>query len=67
MGSALTAPAAGNGHAVARWGTHLDGHRVAAVRKGEPHPKLEIAYGSKDVGTELRQVCWEFLPHPTRR
>lgn len=42
MGSALTVPAADNGHAVALWGTHLDTHLVAAVRAGRPHPKLGL-------------------------
>ena len=39
MGSALIVPAADNGHAVALWGTHLDDHLIAAVRRGEPHSK----------------------------
>jgi glycerol-3-phosphate dehydrogenase (NAD(P)+) len=42
MGSALTVPAADNGHAVALWGTHLDGRLVAAVREGAAHPKLGL-------------------------
>jgi glycerol-3-phosphate dehydrogenase (NAD(P)+) len=42
MGSALTVPAADNGHAIALWGTPLDGHLVEAVRHGEPHPKLRV-------------------------
>lgn len=42
MGSALTVPAADNGHAVALWGTHLDDHLIAAVRRGQPHPKLGL-------------------------
>lgn len=42
MGSALTVPAADNGHDVALWGTHLDGHLVAAVRARRPHPKLGL-------------------------
>src|SRR5262245_63307241 len=43
MGSALTVPAADRGHTVALWGTHLDGHLIDAVRRGKPHPKLEMA------------------------
>ena len=43
MGSALTVPAADNGHAVSLWGTHLDDHLIAAVRAGAPHPKLKLA------------------------
>ncbi len=43
MGSALTVPAADNGHSIALWGTHLDGHLIAAVREGRPHPRLEMA------------------------
>ncbi len=42
MGSALTVPAADNGHSVALWGTHLDGHLVDAVRRRRPHPKLKL-------------------------
>jgi glycerol-3-phosphate dehydrogenase (NAD(P)+) len=42
MGSALTIPASDNGHSVALWGTHLDGHFVDAVRRGEPHPRLRM-------------------------
>ncbi|MDR7418924.1 MAG: hypothetical protein QN178_08425 [Armatimonadota bacterium] len=40
MGSALTVPASDNGHAVALWGTHLDGYIIEALRAGRPHPKL---------------------------
>ena len=43
MGSALTVPASENGHIVSLWGTHLDGHLIAAVRDGRPHPKLGMA------------------------
>src|SRR5207248_2300861 len=32
-----------NGHTVALWGTHLDGHLIDAVRAKAPHPKLGIA------------------------
>ncbi len=42
MGSALTFPAADNGHQVALWGTWLDDHLVEAVKRGEPHPKLRL-------------------------
>ena len=42
MGSALTIPATDNGHSVALWGTHLDGHLVQAVRRGRAHPKLKL-------------------------
>ncbi len=42
MGSALTFPATDNGHRVALWGTWLDDHLVAAVQRGEPHPKLRM-------------------------
>jgi glycerol-3-phosphate dehydrogenase (NAD(P)+) len=42
MGSALAVPASDNGHAVALWGTHLDGHIIAALRAGQPHPKLGV-------------------------
>ena len=43
MGSALTIPASDNGHRVSLWGTHLDGHLIAALREGRPHPKLGMA------------------------
>lgn len=42
MGSALTVPATDNGHRVALWGTHLDGHLIEAVRAGRPHPRLGL-------------------------
>lgn len=42
MGSALTVPAADNGHRVALWGTHLDGPLIEAIRAGRPHPKLGL-------------------------
>ena len=42
MGSALTVPATDNGHTVALWGTHLDGHLVEAVQRGRAHPKLGL-------------------------
>lgn len=42
MGSALTVPATDNGHTVALWGTHLDGHLVEAVQRGRRHPKLGL-------------------------
>lgn len=42
MGSALTIPAADNGHEVALWGTWLDEHIVEAVQRGDPHPKLRM-------------------------
>jgi len=46
MGSALTVPASENGHRVSLWGTHLDGHLIAAVREGRPHPKLGMVLPS---------------------
>ncbi len=42
MGTALVTPATDNGHTVALWGTHLDDRLIAAVRRGEPHPKLGL-------------------------
>jgi glycerol-3-phosphate dehydrogenase (NAD(P)+) len=42
MGSALTVPAADNGHTVALWGTPLDDHLIAAVRARHKHPKLGL-------------------------
>ncbi|MDQ7841346.1 MAG: glycerol-3-phosphate dehydrogenase [bacterium] len=42
MGSSLSIPATDNGHTAALWGTHLDGHIIAALRAHQPHPKLGI-------------------------
>ncbi len=42
MGTALTTPAAANGHRVRLWGTRLDGEIVATLRKGAPHPRLGV-------------------------
>lgn len=39
MGSALTAPAADNGHEVRLWGTWLDDELLDAVEQGRPHPR----------------------------
>jgi glycerol-3-phosphate dehydrogenase (NAD(P)+) len=61
MGSALTVPASDNGHKVALWGTHLDGHIVAALRAGLPHPKLGMhlpgrvtPFAAEDLPAALR-------------
>jgi len=43
MGTALTTPLAANGHDVRLWGTPLDDAIVAALRTGEPHPRLGVA------------------------
>ena len=40
MGSALTFPAADNGHEVRLWGTWLDDALIRAVRAGKEHPRL---------------------------
>ena len=40
MGTALATPTAANGHDVRLWGTAYDGAIVAALRAGEPHPRL---------------------------
>ncbi len=42
MGTALTTPAAANGHRVRLWGTRLDGDIVATLRAGGPHPRLGV-------------------------
>ncbi len=42
MGTALCTPAAANGHDVRLWGTHLDREIVAALRAGQPHPRLGV-------------------------
>lgn len=41
MGSALTFPAADNGHHVRLWGTWLDDGLIDAVREGREHPRLK--------------------------
>ena len=43
MGTALATPLARNGHQVHLWGTELDGAVVAALRAGQPHPRLGVA------------------------
>lgn len=60
MGSALSVPASDNGHAIALWGTHLDGHIIETVRAGGAHPKLGLhlpeavtAFGADELGTAL--------------
>jgi len=40
MGSALATPTAANGHDVRLWGTGRDDAIVAALRAGQPHPRL---------------------------
>lgn len=42
MGSALTVPAADNGHEVRLWGTHLDDDLVDAIDAGRPHPRTGV-------------------------
>ena len=42
MGTALTTPLARNGHQVALWGTERDAAIVAALRGGQPHPRLRV-------------------------
>lgn len=42
MGSALATPLAAAGHDVRLWGTHLDDHLIAAVRRGDPHPRTKV-------------------------
>lgn len=43
MGTALCTPLAANGHDVRLWGTYLDRDIVAALRAGQPHPRLGVA------------------------
>ena len=43
MGTALATPLARNGHQVHLWGTELDEAVVAALRAGQPHPRLGVA------------------------
>lgn len=40
MGTALATPTAANGHDVRLWGTAYDAAIVAALRTGQPHPRL---------------------------
>ena len=42
MGSALTTPLLRAGHRVHLWGTERDDHLLAAIRDGEPHPRLGV-------------------------
>ncbi|WP_218952104.1 NAD(P)H-dependent glycerol-3-phosphate dehydrogenase [Amycolatopsis anabasis] len=42
MGAALTTPAAERGHEVRLWGTWLDDDLLAAVTRGDPHPRLGV-------------------------
>jgi glycerol-3-phosphate dehydrogenase (NAD(P)+) len=42
MGTALCTPLAANGHDVRLWGTPFDRGIVAALRAGEPHPRLGV-------------------------
>jgi len=41
MGSALTFPAADNGHRVRLWGTWLDNDLIRAVQEGQEHSRLQ--------------------------
>jgi glycerol-3-phosphate dehydrogenase (NAD(P)+) len=43
MGTALATPLAQNGHQVHLWGTERDTEIVAALRAGQPHPRLKVA------------------------
>jgi glycerol-3-phosphate dehydrogenase (NAD(P)+) len=61
MGSALTVPASDNGHEVALWGTHLDGHIIEALREGRPHPKLGV-----DLPKRVTPFASEELPAALR-
>jgi glycerol-3-phosphate dehydrogenase (NAD(P)+) len=42
MGSALTTPGTAGGHEVRLWGTWLDDALLAALERGEPHPRLGV-------------------------
>jgi len=46
MGSAIATPFVDAGHTVRLWGTHLDGHLIAAVRAGLPHPRTNVPLAS---------------------
>ncbi len=46
MGSAITVPAADNGHSVCLVGTPLDGEVIAALRDGKEHPRLGAPLGN---------------------
>jgi glycerol-3-phosphate dehydrogenase (NAD(P)+) len=43
MGTALATPLAANGHHVVLWGTERDEQIVAAIRRGESHPRLRTS------------------------
>lgn len=42
MGAALVTPLVRNGHDVRLWGTERDGEIIAALRAGNPHPRLGV-------------------------
>jgi glycerol-3-phosphate dehydrogenase (NAD(P)+) len=42
MGAALTTPALAAGNAVRLWGTWLDDGILAALRAGQPHPRIDV-------------------------
>lgn len=56
MGSALTVPAADNGHTIALWGTHLDDHLIAPVRAGAAHPKLGLVLPAAVTAFTFREL-----------
>src|SRR3989338_3852819 len=41
MASAISVPAAKNGHAVSIWGTEFDKTIIDALKAGQPHPTLK--------------------------
>lgn len=62
MGAAMALPAAHGGGSVALVGTHLDATIVAAVRAGQPHPRLKVvlpasvtAHAVEDFGAVMRE------------
>jgi glycerol-3-phosphate dehydrogenase (NAD(P)+) len=60
MGTALTTPLLANGHEVRIWGTERDDAIVAALRHGQPHPRLGVTlpsavrvFSDRDVAVAL--------------
>ncbi|MQA12330.1 MAG: glycerol-3-phosphate dehydrogenase [Pseudonocardiaceae bacterium] len=68
MGSALSTPAADNGHDVRLWGTWLDDELLDAVRAGRPHPRTGVpvdqrvrTFRSTELADALRDADYVVL------
>lgn len=63
MGTALLTPLVAGGHDIRLWGTSFDEEIVAALRRGEPHPRIGIAapreiglYSDDETADALRAI-----------